>query len=73
MEARNLDHIKKYIPDNNGDLERTVIFIKNLPDIAYYIKLEVDFYLNKSVLEQKISEKYDFNEIFNKIISPKDI
>ena len=33
METRNIDDIKKYLPNINGDLERTVEFIKKLPDI----------------------------------------
>ena len=69
METRNIEHIGKYLTNNTGDLQKAVEFIKSLPNIEAYINLEVDFYLNKRVLEEKIREKYKFDEIYDKIIS----
>jgi len=69
LEIRNFDDIKLYIDNNKPYLNKVVAFLKGLPDISKYINLELTFYLNKKMLEEKISKNYDFNSIYNNIFS----
>lgn len=69
LEKRKFEEIKNVIDNKQPYLDKVVTFLENLPDLNYYINLELTFYLNKQKLEEKISEKYNFNLIYNNYFS----
>ena len=68
LNERNFDIIKLYVDNKNTYLNKVIYFLKTLPGINDYINLEIDFYANKDLLEEKIDENFNFENIYDEVI-----
>ena len=68
MKERNFDLIKSYVDNKKPYLNKVVNFLKGLPGINDYINLEIDFYFNKDLLEEKINESFNFETLYEQAI-----
>ena len=66
---RKLEDITNYVDNKKQYLNNVVDFLKNLPDIYDYINLEINLYFCKDRLEEQIKQKFNFEKIYEKIIS----
>ena len=68
MKERNFDLIKSYVDNKKPYLNKVINFLKGLPGINDYINLEIDFYFNKDLLEEKINESFNFETLYEQAI-----
>ena len=68
LKDRNFDNIGLYVDNQKTYLNKVIYFLKSLPGINEYINLEIDFYANKDLLEEKINENFNFNTIYDEVI-----
>ena len=68
MKERNFDLIKSYVDNKKPYLNKVIKFLKGLPGINDYINLEIDFYFNKDLLEEKINESFNFETFYEQAI-----
>ena len=68
LKDRNFDNIRLYVDNQKTYLNKVIYFLKSLPGINEYINLEIDFYANKDLLEEKINENFNFNTIYDEVI-----
>lgn len=69
IKERDFDAIMKYIDNKKPYLKNVVDFLKKCPKLSDYINFEVNNYLSKDDLEDKIKTQFDFDSFYNQVIS----
>ena len=69
IKERDFDAIMKYIDNKKPYLKNVVDFLKKCPKLSEYINFEINNYLSKDDLEDKIKTQFDFDLFYDQIIS----
>ena len=68
---RKINDIKKYMQINSDkvDLQLVVDFFQKLPNLDDFINLNLLYYFNQELAEQKFKTKVDYSKLYSKIFS----